>query len=374
MTPFRAIRRAASAMAVTACAFAAGCGESPFDVVSETLETHAKLAAEESGLKPAEASGELRIAAGSAQFAPSVIRGFERALDVRIAFVGDGDDPDLVVARTHGVPELAAAGKIANLDLERLPNVRANFDASFAWRLPGPPFTNAVPYAAFAMGVMYRKDGLPKGFDPGTWAGLGAKCVAGVAAFSGDFREIVGVGLAACGKDVNSTDADDVRACSKVLANAVRCEADRDLKPAEVLFSRSDVALRSGFGVGDGARPARDGFAFAIPDGERYPVACDTFAIAADAARADLAYAFVNYLYVGVVARINMECTCAPMPVKPGLAALDGDFAKDILPAGEKAGRGTLLAPLDEKGRELYESAWLDGLADGTSTQGEKFK
>jgi spermidine/putrescine-binding protein len=74
----------------------------------------------------------------------------------------------------------------------------------------------------------------------------------------------------------------------------------------------------------------------------------------------DLAYAFINYLYNGDVAKVNMEYIMGPMPVKPGIDALDEGYRSQIVLSEEIITKGQPLMPVDDDPAvmELYNKAW----------------
>ena len=82
--------------------------------------------------------------------------------------------------------------------------------------------------------------------------------------------------------------------------------------------------------------------------------------IAKDAKRKDLAYAFINYIYDGEVAKVNMEYICGPNPVKPGIDALDEDYRKLIILDEATLKKGQVLKGFDDQPAvtELYNKAW----------------
>ena len=82
--------------------------------------------------------------------------------------------------------------------------------------------------------------------------------------------------------------------------------------------------------------------------------------IAKDAKRKDLAYAFINYIYDGDVAKVNMEYICGPNPVKPGIDALDEDYRKIIILDEATLKKGQVLKGFDDQPAvmELYNKAW----------------
>ena len=113
--------------------------------------------------------------------------------------------------------------------------------------------------------------------------------------------------------------------------------------------------------VGDeeAGAPARDDIGFALPK-EGYTIAFDEMVIAKGAKRKDLAYAFINYIYDGDVAAVNMDYIQGPNPVKPGIEQLDAGLRDIIVLKPELLAKGQVLRNLDDQPAvmELYNKAW----------------
>ena len=82
--------------------------------------------------------------------------------------------------------------------------------------------------------------------------------------------------------------------------------------------------------------------------------------VAKDARRKDLAYAFINYIYDGEVAKANMEYICGPNPVQPGIDLLEADYRKLIILDDVTIARGQVLKGFADQPavQELYNKAW----------------
>ena len=77
------------------------------------------------------------------------------------------------------------------------------------------------------------------------------------------------------------------------------------------------------------------------------------------AKRKDLAYAFINFVYDCVVAKVNMEYICGVNPVKPGIDLLDEKTRSIVIISHETLARGQVLRGLDDpKAIECYNKAW----------------
>ena len=81
---------------------------------------------------------------------------------------------------------------------------------------------------------------------------------------------------------------------------------------------------------------------------------------AKDAKRKDLAYAFINYIYDGDVAAVNMDYIQGPNPVKPGIEQLDEGLRNIIVLKPEQLKLGQVLKGFDDQPAvmELYNKAW----------------
>ena len=103
----------------------------------------------------------------------------------------------------------------------------------------------------------------------------------------------------------------------------------------------------------------RDDIGFALPK-EGFTIAFDEMVIAKDARRKDLAYAFINYIYEGDVAKVNMEYICGPNPVKPGIDRLEPDYRRLIVLDEAQIARGQVLRGFQDKPevQGLYNKAW----------------
>ena len=215
---------------------------------------------------------------------------------------------------------------------------------------------------------MYLKDKIPHGVDPESWSVLGVAALKGRITLLDDIREVIGAGLMSLGYSINSTNPKEIDAAvAQVLKwrGNIR-KFDSESYKTEVPGGATWLGL--GYStdvtqviVGDeeSGAPARDDIGFALPK-EGFTIAFDEMVIAKDAKRKDLAYAFINYIYDGEVAKVNMEYICGPNPVKPGIEALDDGYRSLIIIDKEKIARGQVLRGFSDRPdvMELYNKAW----------------
>ena len=113
--------------------------------------------------------------------------------------------------------------------------------------------------------------------------------------------------------------------------------------------------------VGDeeAGAPPRNDVVFVLPK-EGYSIAFDEMVVSSKAKNKALAYAFMNYIYEGKVATVNMEYICGPNPVKPGLDLLDPEYRSIIIVPEDKLALGQVLKGFDDKTEvmEPYNKAW----------------
>ena len=365
--------------AAASAALVAGCSQSE-DSEEVDLSPQAVAAAEAAGCK-VPAGGELHIYTWSDYIAPEVIAGFEKGLGVKVVvdtfdsneamyakLKAGGTGYDIMMPSSYQIGQMAKDGMIDKLDHAKCPNVKKNFDVSYAPQVVDPSFAYSAPYSVTYTGFMYLKDKIPHGVDPESWSVLGVAALKGRITLLDDIREVIGAGLMSLGYSINSTNPKEIDAAvAQVLKwrGNIR-KFDSESYKTEVPGGATWLGL--GYStdvtqviVGDeeSGAPARDDIGFALPK-EGFTIAFDEMVIAKDAKRKDLAYAFINYIYDGEVAKVNMEYICGPNPVKPGIEALDDGYRSLIIIDKEKIARGQVLRGFSDRPdvMELYNKAW----------------
>ena len=372
------------AAALASAALIAGCGKSETAESEGTdLTAQALAAAEASGFRPPDGGdgGELHIYTWSDYIATDVLDSFEKALGVKVIvdtfdsneamyakLKAGGTGYDIIMPSSYQIGTMAKEGMIIPLDAKRIPNVLKNFDRSFDAQILDPTFKFNVPYAVTYTGFMYLKDKVPAGTDVNSWAILGNPAMKGRISLLDDIREIIGAGLMYLGYSINSTNPKEIDAAVAQILKWRGNIRKFDAESYKTEVPSGATWIGHGYStdttqviVGDeeAGAPARDDIGFALPK-EGYTIAFDEMVIAKDARRKDLAYAFINYIYDGEVAKANMEYICGPNPVKPGIDALDEDYRKLIVLDEATLKRGQVLKGFDDQPAvmELYNKAW----------------
>jgi spermidine/putrescine transport system substrate-binding protein len=269
---------------------------------------------------------------------------------------------------SYQIGQMAKDGMIDKLDHAKCPNVRKNFDAAYASQIVDPTFEYSAPYSVTYTGFMYLKNKIPQGVDPASWSVLGTAALKGRITLLDDIREVIGAGLMALGYSINSTNPKEIDAAVQQVLKWRSNIRKFDAESYKTEVPGGATWLGMGYSsdimqviVGDeeaGVAP-RDDIGFALPK-EGYTIAVDEMVVAKGAKRKDLAYAFINYIYDGDVAKANMEYICGPNPVKPGIEALDPEYRSLIIPDKDTLARGQVLRGFDDKPEvmELYNKAW----------------
>ena len=374
------MKKAVEFVAVVVCAvFMQGCLQHD-DRAGVDLAPRAVAAAEAAGCK-VPAGGELRIYTWSDYIAPDVIAGFEKGLGVKVVIdtfdsnedmyarlKAGGGGYDIMMPSSYQIAQMVNDGMIDELDGAKCPNLFKNFDKSYACQVVDPSFWHSAPYAVTYMGFMYLKGKVPPGADANSLSILGNPALKGRITLLDDIREVIGLGLLSLGYSVNSVDPKEIDAAAdqvikwrgnirKFDAESYKTEVPSGASWIGQGYS-SDI-MQVIVGNEEAGVPARGDVGFALPK-EGFTMTFDEMVIAKDAKRKDLAYAFINYIYDGEVAKANMECICGINPVKPGIDALEPGYRALIVPDDATIRRGHIIRGFADNPEvmELYNKAW----------------
>lgn len=369
---------AASSAALLAAGCAESGGEDNVDLTAQALE-----AAKASGFVPSEGGdgGTLHIYTWSDYISPDVLESFEKALGVKVAIdtfdsneamyaklKAGGTGYDLIMPSSYQIKTMAREGMIDKLDHARMPNVMKNFDKSFATQILDNGFTYSAPYAVTYTGFAYAKDKIPEGAEVDSWSILGNEALKSRISLLDDMREVIGLGLMYLGYSINSENPAEIDAAVEQILKWRANVRKFDAESYKTEVASGATWLGHGYStditqviIGDeeSGAPARDDIGFALPK-EGFAIAFDEMVVASGARRKDLAYAFINYIYDGDVAAVNMDYICGPNPVRPGIEQLDEDYRSLIILDAQTLRHGQILTSFDDKPevQALYNKAW----------------
>lgn len=371
-----AIAGAAAVTMFTGCSRSEAGAEAELD-----LSAQAKAAAEASGFRPPDSGdgGTLHIYTWSDYIAPEVLAGFEKALNCKVKIdtfdsnetmyaklKAGGSGYDIIMPSSYLVSLMAKEGLIAKLDHSKIPNVRKNFDRNFTSQILDPTFEYNVPYAVTYTGFMYIKGKVPAGVDIGSWKALENPVFRGKVTLLDDIREVIGAGLMSLGYSVNSRNAAEIDAAVAEVLKWKENVRKFDAESYKTEVASGATWLGHGYStdatqviIGEEEGEERDDIGFALPK-EGYTIAFDEMVVSSKAGNTALAYAFINYVYDAAVAKANMEYIMGPMPVKPGIDALEPGYRAKIVLSEELIKKGQPLKPVDDDPAvmELYNKAW----------------
>jgi spermidine/putrescine transport system substrate-binding protein len=361
-------------------ALSVGCSKSEEEALAIDLSRQASTAAQESGYKmQQEGEAVLHVYTWSDYISPDVLASFEKALNCKVKIdtfdsnetmyaklKAGGAGYDIIMPSSYLVSLMAKEGLITKFDHARIPNVRKNFDKNFSSQILDPTFLYNVPYAVTYTGFMYIKNKVPAGVDINSWKALENSAFNGKITLLDDLREVIGAGLMACGYSINSRNPAEIDAAVEMVLKWKKNVRKFDSESYKTEVASSATWLGLGYStdatqviIGEEEGDARDDIGFALPK-EGYTIAFDEMVLSSKSENVDLAYAFINYLYNGDVAKVNMEYIMGPMPVKPGIDALDEGYRSQIVLSEEIITKGQPLMPVDDDPAvmELYNKAW----------------
>lgn len=324
----------------------------------------------------------LRLYTWYEYFAPGVITAFEQRHDCHVEIISYRNNEemldrlrtegagfcDLIIPSSFCVLQMLREGLIVPIDHARCPSVRRNFDRAYAYTVPeDPELCFAVPYAVCQAGFFCATNCIPRGLDINTWTVLGDPAVKGRISLLDEMRHVLGAALISLGYSVNSENEREIEAATdRVLAWAqnARIWTCDDYK-FEVMAG--NIWIGQGYGAvvqtiiaGGEDHPASEKLTFVYPR-EGFIRTSDELAVSSGCRDADLAHAFLEFLYSDPDAgRMSIEYLGAMMPILPAVAALDDAARKRIVLPPETAARASILRGFDGKPevQALYDRAW----------------
>ena len=315
----------------------------------------------------------LRICTWSDYIDDGVVRQFEKQNECRVEIktfdsneemcdcLRAGDSGfDIVTPSSYVIPTLEQEELIQPLDHTKIPNMRKNFDRSFAEAILDPSFTYNAPYMVTYTGLVYRKDKLPKDLSANTWNVLDSPALGGRASLLDDMRETIGAALKSLGYSLNTERKEELDKAVEVALKWRKNAPKLDNAQYKDSVASGDWLIGHGYSSDAAQMMRKDpNIGFALPK-EGFTIAFDEMVIAADAPQPELAHKFINFMYTPRVARANVEGVCAAMPVKGVLKLLEPRLRRLVEVDSDTFRRGEVLQNLDDKPavRNMYLEAW----------------
>ena len=271
-----------------------------------------------------------------------------------------GEQFDIVTPSSYVIPIFEKEKLIQPLDHAKIPNLRKNFDKTFAEEILEPSFTYNAPYMVTYTGLVYRKDKLPEGQSADTWSVLESPSLGDRASLLDDMRETIGAALKSLDYSLNSERSEEL---DKTLEVALKWRKNAhvlDNTQYKESVASGEWVIGHGYSS-DAVQMMRKNpnVGFALPK-EGFTIAFDEMVIPANATQPDLAHKFIDYVYTPEVAKANIEGVGAPMPVKGAIEALEPGLRSIVEVDSNTFRRGEVLQSLEDKPAvfDMYLKVW----------------
>lgn len=239
---------------------------------------------------------------------------------------------DIIFPSSYIIPVLKRHNLIQPIDMEHLPNVKANFDDKYRESLHEDSFVYSVPYAFSMTGIAFRNDKVEldeqqkKGIF--AWDFLTTDNMRGKTCIMNDIREMIGVGLKMNGYSINSTNEDEI---VKATTSAIAIKKiARRLDSVEYRVGLVNGSFTAAMAYSsDVFQMVQENpevpITFVIPK-EGGNASWDEMCLTSFSDKIELAHKFIDFLYQQEIAAKNIEYIGAAMPNK----ALDTLVPEDI--------------------------------------------
>jgi len=217
---------------------------------------------------------------------------YSSAEEMFAKFSKGGTNYDVLHVSDNVVPPLIRLGLLAKLDKSQLP-IMANFDPTYMDLSFDPGNVYTLPYEAGIDAIVVNTDKVPN--PPKSWEDLWNPDYKGRMVSIDDSRAIIGVALTTLGYDVNTTDQkqlDEAKEKLKQLMPNIKV-FDSDSPKTELIAGDVDLGI-VWTAEAELAHQENPAITFIYPT-EGAINWQDNWAIAANAAHADAAYAWLNY-------------------------------------------------------------------------------
>jgi spermidine/putrescine transport system substrate-binding protein len=213
---------------------------------------------------------------------------------------------DVVTPSSYMTTRLVREGKLRKLDLAKSKLATDKFAASplpEAAALAAADFEYGLPFSWSVSGIAVNGKQFKEAVTG--WRTFEVASLSGRYTLLDDMRELLGAGLKAMGKSLNSVEVDELGEAAKLVSGWV--SSARKLNNTDYCFgliAGEYLACHGYDGDVDLAKAGEPALVFSVP-AEGAPVAVDELCIAANATRPDLAFAFIEFMAEPTNARQN---------------------------------------------------------------------
>ena len=277
------------------------------------------------------------------------------AMYAKITLQG-GEGYDIVVPSTYFVGRMAREGLLAEIDHDKLPNLK-NLDPAILDKGYDPGNKYSIPYLWGGTGIMYDSRKVTE--VPESWEALWDSRWAGRVMLQDDLREVFGAALLVLGHSINDSDPGHIEEAYELLRTLVPGVRVFNSDNPKMPFLNEEVDLGMIWsGEASQARQENDALGFVWPR-EGGILWMDNLVVLKDAPNYDEAMAFIDYLLRPEVAALICQEYGYATPNKAAIALLPDELRNSpiIFPPSQVIEKSEFQ---DEVGEAivLYEDYW----------------
>jgi spermidine/putrescine transport system substrate-binding protein len=277
--------------------------------------------------------------------------------EMYIVATTQGSDVDVVVPSDYMVERLAAEGKLASLQTDKMENYRYVSDFSDQYQFGGSK-EYAVPYAWGTFGILYNTKMVSDPVD--SWSILWNEKYKGKIFMYDSIRDTLGIALIRLGYSMNSRSEQELDAAADLLI---------EQKPLVLAYGTDDIRMSMINGsaalatvyAGDAVYCMADNpdLKFVLPL-EGANIFVDNLCIMKDTDVYDASLTFIDFLCKPEIAAKNSEYTGYSTPVADALQYMDPSLTENNAynPSEEEMKNLAFYEYLGED-LNLYDNAWM---------------
>lgn len=321
---------------------------------------------------PSQAQQSLKIYTWSEYIDPEIVTEFEQEFDTKLAFSYFESDQardeelaavagrgyDLLLINSTQVERYSKRGWLHPLDWAEIPNSQ-HLDPKWT-KAFAKVDAYAVPYFWGTMGIAYRKDLIPEGFD--SWMDLliPEQRLRDKIVMISDSRELVGIALKAAGHSANSSDSkklNDARTLLSMQRPYVHQYAYPNILEDSVLLS-GDIWVATMYS-GDVMvlQDQNEDIAFSLPK-EGGLIWADYLAVAQTSNNKKLAHEFLNFINRPSIAARLAEWVFYASPNLAAAKLMSADYTDNPIlnPSAEILTNSEFIQPMPPRARKKVNS------------------
>ena len=268
---------------------------------------------------------------------------------------------DVIIPSDYMIARLIAEDMLLELDYDNIPNYQY-IDDTFKNTAYDPENKYSVPYTWGTVGILYNTKYVDEA-DVTGWELLWNEKYSGKILMFGNSRDAFGIAQYLLGYDVNTTDTEELRACTDILL---------EQKPVlqqyvmDEIFAtmQNEEAWIAPYYAGDCLVMMENNpdLAFYLPEEQGFNLFIDAMCIPTCAREKEAAETFINFLCDPEIAGANMDWICYSTPLSAAKDYMDPETVSNPVsyPADEVLANGTSYAFLPEEISRYVESLFME--------------